>query len=422
MIYRCLVAFFLVIPIPVLGIEVSLPIVATSRPSDPVMLYGSLTGSDDSSRSAIFSCEPCTAHLSMANTSGKNILLIATAVRIQIEADGVIRSSAEDRGVDDYFFKTDVFLPNSTRVLETKIFSQGLGKNGENASRKLIAEARVIFVQFSDGAIWGDQAAGKEFLEARWQAWDQLQFLDGAYHSGGEQQLLSTLRQRTDWAPYLGDLIVAQANERGGDTAVKELESLLRVGAIHLREMGGLKNVARYRSAPAVTSFDQDGAIELPASTLIRATEIDADLTLTGKSQASCLIVEQDGRFHLERGVQAAPGREAQLEVFESRLTETQLNNLLDIMNQAEIQKMPEFSPSPPASPKFSISIFDLNRGANVQRLGYVVDKQHTLGDAAKTLLPLAVWFHSVSNLDAGIRGTFSTLCVGDPTATQTTR
>ena len=161
-----------------------------------------------------------------------------TEARAMVKADGVIRSRLDQRDVDDYFFKPELFLPKSSTVLDTKMFPQ---KQGGEASKwnssKVIADARIVFIQFADGSTWGDLKAGQEFLEQRQKAWRELQLLADYYHSHNEQKFVAKLMESSALWPSLGKLTVIYSQTKAIEPVAREMENFLRQGNLYLRDM-----------------------------------------------------------------------------------------------------------------------------------------------------------------------------------------
>src|SRR4051812_5814778 len=105
---------------------------------------------------------------------------------------------------------------------------------------------------------------------------------------------------------------------------------------------------------------------------LVSLGERTTDLSAKGVNKGSLLTVLADGRFHLERRVQAAPGETAVLTIFESTLTSEQLQRLRSILDSDNIKKL-----SPYERPKFgNVGVFQLfeaqiSRDSIIQHVGY---------------------------------------------------
>jgi len=215
--------------------EFTLPVFTPSDSAAPVAVRGTLTGNDDSPDTHEF---VCSGHLSLTNVSDKKILLIMTEARAMVRADGVIRSRLDDIEVEDYFFKPELFLPKSTVALNTSMFPQKQSAEAPKwKSSKVIADVRIVFVQFADGSIWGDLKQARQYLEQREKAWKELQLLATLYHANDEQGFVARLTGSSTLGPYLGKLTVIYSQTKAIEPVVREMENFLRLGNSHLRDM-----------------------------------------------------------------------------------------------------------------------------------------------------------------------------------------
>jgi len=241
-------ALLFTVGVSALAQEFTIPVSAPSETGSPVALHGSLTATNDLAGDP--SC-PCTASLSLVNVSGKRIVILITELVSQIEVAGVVRSRFDYRGIDDYFFKADLFEPNATKIVETRIIPYGEEQHqGEPAEvpPQLKAMAQVIFAQFADGSTWGDLAAAKEPLKNRLQAWNELLSLANIYRTQGEQRVLAALKEPDASGPYLGSLISVPASVGHLEPLILEMDTLLRMGELRLRDMDS--SVAPRRNGP----------------------------------------------------------------------------------------------------------------------------------------------------------------------------
>jgi hypothetical protein len=224
------------LPMTLSAREFTIPVFTPSDPSAPVTIRGTLTGNDDSPDTHEFLCS---GHLTLTNISEKKILLIMTQARAMVRADGVIRSRLDRTDVDDYFFKSDLFLPKSTVVLDTKMFPQ---KQNPEASKwkssRVLADVRIVFVQFADGSTWGNLKRARQYLEQRQQAWKELQLLATLYRANNEQGFVAALTESSALGPYLGKLAVIYSQTKAVEPVAREMENFLRLGNLHLRNMG----------------------------------------------------------------------------------------------------------------------------------------------------------------------------------------
>jgi hypothetical protein len=142
--------------------------------------------------------------------------------------------------------------------------------------------------------------------------------------------------------------------------------------------------------------------------------ERTADLSAKGVNKASLLTVLPDGRFHLERRVQAAPGEAVVLTIFESTLTSEQLQRLRGILDSDNIKRLPAYE-----RPKFGnvamFQIFEAKifRDPIIQHVGYgdwveegsdaapnSAESKKAWGEARVKLSPLLEWMHALETSD----------------------
>src|SRR5215470_13626793 len=99
-------------------------------------------------------------YLAVRNTSGKNILALIALVSTK---DNTGQTSG-CHGRMDYIFKSSAMAPQEER-------SACLVNAASEGAKVVEALAAVLFVQFEDGATWGDPTAdnnaGRELLAAR---------------------------------------------------------------------------------------------------------------------------------------------------------------------------------------------------------------------------------------------------------------
>jgi hypothetical protein len=110
--------------------------------------------------------------------------------------------------------------------------------------------------------------------------------------------------------------------------------------------------VVLFLSSTLGTSFaTSDGYILLQASDLHEGVGSD------GVSTRDCLIVHDDGRFHLERRRQQTPSQTNDLNIYEASLTKNQLDELKALIASSNPAELPTYlQPQYP----LSMSSFDL--------------------------------------------------------------
>jgi hypothetical protein len=165
-----------------------------------------------------------------------------------------------------------------------------------------------------------------------------------------------------------------------------------------------------------------------PVPFLVSIHEQQMDLSPTGVTSSSCIVVQPDGRFHLERRRQQLPKATATLKIFESSLNSAQLQQLRDILNDESITKLPPFvQPAIPMTvPWVQALNAKIGRGREVHSVGYWVWRGGTpegspnstpdnikkaWQGAAIALRPLVEWFHEAEAMKLDPSNAKSTLC-----------
>jgi hypothetical protein len=227
--------FLIVISLTALAKDFALQVLTPTEANAPVLLHGTLTGNTDSAGSHQFTCS---AHLNLTNVSNKPILLIVTESSARLKANDVVVATLDQRDVNDYFLKSDLLAPQKTVILESRLFPQRDSaetlKSLNSPSAKVLADARVVFVQFSDGSTWGNQAIGKDFLATRERAWKTLQVLNEAYQSKDKQKFVRVLNG-PDGEGYLGDLFRIYEHTNDIEAVAREMKILLQLGSSRMR-------------------------------------------------------------------------------------------------------------------------------------------------------------------------------------------
>jgi len=83
-----------------------------------------------------------------------------------------------------------------------------------------------------------------------------------------------------------------------------------------------------------------------PQATPVRIDEGRFD-NEPGVTSSDCILVMPDGRFHVERRRQVLPSSTATLNIFESSLDSSQLQQLGDIVAEAEASRIPAYDSHP---------------------------------------------------------------------------
>lgn len=152
-------------------------------------------------------------------------------------------------------------------------------------------------------------------------------------------------------------------------------------------------------SSPSITK-------ELP----VRVAEAQAN-NEHGLTTSDCVIVMPDGRFHVERLRQVLPSSTATLNIFESSLDSSQLQQLGDIVAEAEASRIPAYDSHPVGftnAPWFSSVIVSVGEGQTARKFGYWEWDRRNTGpdvpadvkkhwhDSETALQPLVEWLHAI--------------------------
>jgi hypothetical protein len=147
-----------------------------------------------------------------------------------------------------------------------------------------------------------------------------------------------------------------------------------------------------------------------PESFVVRISEamMDNERRVT---LSDCLLVLPDGRFHLERRRQVLPSPTATLNIFESSLDSSQLEQLRDLVKNAQSSALPNYDSQRvffQNAPWFSSVIVDIGGSEASRRYGYWTWDMRNAGpdvaatakkhwhDSETALQPLVEWLHAI--------------------------
>jgi hypothetical protein len=148
-----------------------------------------------------------------------------------------------------------------------------------------------------------------------------------------------------------------------------------------------------------------------------------------GVTNSECVMVQPDGRFHLERRRQLLPNPTATLDIFESSLDSSQFQHLQDIVSKEGMSRLPEDIPPPVSidALRFSNVTVRLDSAEGIRRGGYWVlygrrpgatavpgDVQKRWQESQTALRPLVEWLHGVEALKLPPSDATSTQCSPD--------
>lgn len=161
---------------------------------------------------------------------------------------------------------------------------------------------------------------------------------------------------------------------------------------------------------------------------VVQIYQLRIDLHPNGGVSSTCAVVMPEATLHIEKRVQRLPKRTATLKIFESKLTQAQLQDLRRLLDEDDIRILPPFVfPTGRVGPHgFSAYEAKIARGTQVQDVGYVkitqtestssrstssyksLDKPGAASE--KALNPLLQWLNDVTPKVAVGHG-HSTLC-----------
>lgn len=164
----------------------------------------------------------------------------------------------------------------------------------------------------------------------------------------------------------------------------------------------------------------------------VRIVQTRIDLSPNGVTANDCIVVQGNGRFHLERRLQQLPDAATRVTVFESKLTKVQRQALREILDQHSIRNLPEFeAPVPPLGvTDFSLLVAEVNRQTAMQRIGYFSWQGNPMPgappestpdrikkawqDSQEALQPLEAWRHALEGQKMQPSKASATLCGGN--------
>jgi hypothetical protein len=195
-----------------------------SENGSPVTLSGTMVALDDGGGLRPYTLKK---NIFSTNLSDQGIILMVT----KIEVSGLTKVDAKETRTDDYFFTGDVLGPGDTKTLEDSSEKFGApGRNTKVEPQDPLATARVIFVQFLDGTVWGDESAAKGALRTRQFTLDKLRVLAGTYKAGSEQ-FKDELVKPSELLAIVG---LQQLYAKGGSkAAIERVGYMLHYAEIH---------------------------------------------------------------------------------------------------------------------------------------------------------------------------------------------
>jgi hypothetical protein len=175
-------------------------------------------------------------------------------------------------------------------------------------------------------------------------------------------------------------------------------------------------------------------AVQPQQESSVTIWESTLDLSRGGVSTHTCILVQPDGRFHLEKKTQRLPSSTANREIFDYSLDASQFQQLRSILDDEKLRQLPAYvQPALPMSVPWSHG-FDVKilRAADVQHVGYWTWRGGTADtspnsapqgvkngwqESEAALKPMADWLHGIESMKLSPSRSESTMCVSDTIA-----
>lgn len=201
-------------------------------------------------------------------------------------------------------------------------------------------------------------------------------------------------------------------------------KAALKIAALAIAVSAALASV---HPAPAASQQAESS----PSLTIWEST---LDLSQGGGSTHTCILVQPDGRFHLEKKTQRLPGSPASREIFDYSLDVSQFQQLRSILDDEKLRQLPAYvQPALPMGVPWSHG-FDVKilRVADVQHVGYWTWRGGTADTSPNstpqgvkngwrkseaTLKPMTDWLHGIESMKLSPSRSESTMCVSDTIA-----
>jgi len=152
------------------------------------------------------------------------------------------------------------------------------------------------------------------------------------------------------------------------------------------------------------------------------------DQSLTGITANECILVFPDGHFHMERRLQQLPTPSATLQVYEADLSDEQLQQLKNSLDNYEIRNLPTFVPPSIPGPVNFRQAFQVRfpRNSHIDNIGYAAWKATSQSDpdapardalytsqqkSVAALQPLYKWFTDLDSQKLTPSNMGSTFC-----------
>lgn len=166
-----------------------------------------------------------TEDISIRNISGKTILTFVAWL------DVVPSRGSAERFVRQYecFFAPDVIKPGDIHAISEPHSETEEPFNPHDPPEIPRAELRIVFVQFLDGSVFGNEFLGEEILSARREAWQVMERLNRTFVRSGEGAFVEELFAPREPGPIDGLLANVRQTQRqlGTRSAVGQIRRML---------------------------------------------------------------------------------------------------------------------------------------------------------------------------------------------------
>lgn len=192
--------------------ELAIKLVDVSADNSPIRVSGQVMFSENNPKAGHYSYS---VNASASNVSDRSILLMI----IDFQANGRSGWGYHHISRRDYFFEPNLLKPEAVENVDQPPLSYGLTSTDDKTDMEgdtrlePKAIAKVEFVQFEDGSIWGDKDSALDALDNRAQTLHLLNILEQTYIEAGEPEFLNKLA--TTSGIFLIDALKSACKEKG---------------------------------------------------------------------------------------------------------------------------------------------------------------------------------------------------------------
>jgi len=192
--------------------DLTMKLVDVSPKNSPIRVTGRVMFSENNPKAGHYSYS---VNASASNVSDRSILLMI----IDFQANGRSGWGYHHISSRDYFFEPNLLKPEAVENVDQPLLSYGLTSTDDKTDMEgdtrlePKAIAKVEFVQFEDGSMWGNKNSAIDALDTRTRTLHFLNVLEQTYIETGEQKFLDKLSTTTD--VFLIDLLKSACQEKG---------------------------------------------------------------------------------------------------------------------------------------------------------------------------------------------------------------